>query len=61
MVSSINHFIFKTTCIFLFIVAGSGSAANLALAAALSSLLETSNYPTYKYRIRFCWWGAEEL
>ncbi|CAF1004987.1 unnamed protein product [Rotaria magnacalcarata] len=40
---------------------GSGSAANLALAAALSSLLQTSNYPAYKYRIRFCWWGAEEL
>ncbi|CAF5141192.1 unnamed protein product, partial [Rotaria magnacalcarata] len=43
------------------VIGSSGSAANLALAAALSSLLETSNYPTYKYRIRFCWWGAEEL
>ncbi|CAF1330990.1 unnamed protein product [Rotaria magnacalcarata] len=40
---------------------GSGSATNLALAAALSSLLQTSNYPAYKYRVRFCWWGAEEL
>jgi aminopeptidase S len=40
---------------------GSGSAANLALAVALSRLLQTPNYAAYKYRVRFCWWGAEEL
>ncbi|CAF2828757.1 unnamed protein product [Rotaria sp. Silwood2] len=37
---------------------GSGSAANLALAVAL---FRTSMYRNLKYRIRFCWWGAEEL
>ncbi|CAF3407550.1 unnamed protein product [Rotaria socialis] len=37
---------------------GSGSAANLALAVAL---FQTSIYTTLKYRIRFCWWGAEEI
>ncbi len=40
---------------------GSGSAANLALAVALARLFQTGNYALYKYRIRFCWWGAEEL
>ncbi|CAF3067676.1 unnamed protein product [Rotaria sp. Silwood2] len=40
---------------------GSGTAANLALATTLSYLLQTSDYVPYKYRIRFCWWGAEEL
>ncbi|CAF0816849.1 unnamed protein product [Adineta steineri] len=40
---------------------GSGSAANLALAVALARLFQTSTYPKYKYRIRFCWWGAEEI
>ncbi|CAF1226568.1 unnamed protein product [Rotaria sordida] len=40
---------------------GSGTATNLALAATLSRLLQTSDYVPYKYRIRFCWWGAEEL
>ena len=39
---------------------GSGSAANLALAATLSHLLQTG-YTPYVYRVRFCWWGAEEL
>jgi Zn-dependent M28 family amino/carboxypeptidase len=43
------------------IFTGSGSAANLALAETLYRLLQTSNYAAYKYRIRFCWWGAEEL
>jgi hypothetical protein len=45
----------------VFFLIGSGSAANLALAATLSRLLQTSNYAAYKYRVRFCWWGAEEL
>ncbi|CAF5226348.1 unnamed protein product, partial [Rotaria magnacalcarata] len=21
----------------------------------------SNNYPTYPYRVRFCWWGAEEI
>ncbi|CAF1357287.1 unnamed protein product, partial [Adineta ricciae] len=40
---------------------GSGSAANLGLAIALARLFQTSSYEKYKYRIRFCWWGAEEI
>ncbi|CAF4156226.1 unnamed protein product [Rotaria sordida] len=40
---------------------GSGSAANLGLAVALARLFETSTYEKYKYRVRFCWWGAEEV
>ncbi|CAF2532379.1 unnamed protein product [Rotaria sp. Silwood2] len=40
---------------------GSGSAANLALAVALARLFQTSSYAKYQYRIRFCWWGAEEI
>lgn len=40
---------------------GSGSAGNLALAAALSRLMQTEGYTPYAYRVRFCWWGAEEL
>ncbi|CAF3396862.1 unnamed protein product [Rotaria sp. Silwood1] len=40
---------------------GSGSAANLALAVSLARLFRTSAYAKYKYRVRFCWWGAEEL
>jgi Zn-dependent M28 family amino/carboxypeptidase len=40
---------------------GSGSVANLALAVALARLFQTSTYAKYKYRIRFCWWGAEEI
>ncbi|CAF4295318.1 unnamed protein product, partial [Rotaria sordida] len=39
----------------------SGIAATLALAATLSRLFQTSNYASYAYRVRFCWWGAEEL
>ncbi|CAF1446827.1 unnamed protein product [Rotaria sp. Silwood1] len=39
---------------------GSGSAANLGLAVALARLFQTS-YEKYKYRVRFCWWGAEEV
>jgi len=40
---------------------GSGSAANLALAIALARLFERSDYEKYAYRVRFCWWGAEEI
>ncbi|CAF3640190.1 unnamed protein product [Rotaria socialis] len=39
---------------------GSGSAANLAWTVALARLFQTSTYAKYKYRLRFCWWGAEE-
>jgi Zn-dependent M28 family amino/carboxypeptidase len=41
---------------------GSGSVGNLVLALNLARLLETSssNYVPYQYRVRFCWWGAEE-
>ncbi|CAF4940826.1 unnamed protein product, partial [Rotaria magnacalcarata] len=39
---------------------GSGSAANLALAVTLARLFRSPSYPKYKYRVRFCWWGAEE-
>lgn len=46
---------------FLFDYKGSGTAANLVLATILAKLLQDSNYPAFKYRIRFCWWGAEEL
>jgi Zn-dependent M28 family amino/carboxypeptidase len=28
---------------------------------ALARLFQTSTYTKYKYRIRFCWWGAEEV
>ena len=42
-------------------VLGSGSAANLGLAVALARLFQTSTYAKYKYRVRFCWWGAEEV
>ncbi|CAF2850201.1 unnamed protein product [Rotaria sp. Silwood2] len=40
---------------------GSGTVANLAFAVALARLFRTPTYPKYKYRVRFCWWGAEEL
>ncbi len=46
---------------YLFYILGSGSAANLGLAIALARLFQTSTYAKYKYRIRFCWWGAEEI
>ena len=42
-------------------MSGSGSAANLGLAVALARLFQTSTYAKYKYRVRFCWWGAEEV
>ena len=44
-----------------FVLSGSGSAANLELAITLARLFQTSNYVKYKYRVRFCWWGAEEI
>ncbi len=28
---------------------------------AIARLFRTSTYSKYKYRVRFCWWGAEEL
>ncbi|CAF3463202.1 unnamed protein product [Rotaria sp. Silwood1] len=40
---------------------GSGTAANLVLAANLARLYRTTNYTKYKYRVRFCWWAAEEI
>jgi len=43
---------------------GSGTIGNLILALNLARLLQTSSsssYPPYPYRVRFCWWGAEEL
>jgi Zn-dependent M28 family amino/carboxypeptidase len=43
------------------LISGSGSAANLELAITLARLFQTSTYAQYKYRVRFCWWGAEEL
>jgi Zn-dependent M28 family amino/carboxypeptidase len=46
---------------YLFHISGSGSAANLGLAIALARLFQTSTYAKYKYRVRFCWWGAEEI
>ena len=46
---------------YLFYIIGSGSAANLGLAIALARLFQTSTYAKYKYRVRFCWWGAEEI
>lgn len=40
---------------------GSGTAANLVLATNLARLYRTANYTKYKYRVRFCWWAAEEI
>ncbi|CAF3970313.1 unnamed protein product [Rotaria sordida] len=40
---------------------GSGSATNLVLATNLARLFQTSSYQPYKYRVKFCWWGAEEV
>ena len=31
------------------------------MALVLYRLFETTAYEKYKYRIRFCWWGAEEV
>ncbi|CAF2979880.1 unnamed protein product [Rotaria sp. Silwood2] len=42
---------------------GSGTVGILVLALNLARLFQTSSsqYSTYQYRVRFCWWGAEEL
>ncbi|CAF1027152.1 unnamed protein product [Adineta steineri] len=40
---------------------GSGSSTNLVLAINLARLYGTTNYTKYRYRIRFCWWAAEEI
>ncbi|CAF1083376.1 unnamed protein product [Didymodactylos carnosus] len=40
---------------------GSGSAANLVLATNIARLFNKSVDRAYKYRVRFCWWGAEEV
>lgn len=41
----------------------SGTIANLVLALNLARLFtaSSSSYAQYRYRVRFCWWGAEEL
>ncbi len=31
------------------------------MAVALARLFQTPSYAKYKYRVRFCWWGAEEV
>ena len=40
---------------------GSGTATNLVLATNLARLIQTASYAPYKYRVKFCWWGAEEV
>ena len=45
----------------LFYYVGSGTMANLVLATNLARLYASGNYPKYRYRVRFCWWGAEEI
>lgn len=40
---------------------GSGTAANLVLAKTVSNLIDKQVFPRYNYRVRFCWWGAEEV
>ena len=45
----------------LTLVLGSGTAANLVLATNLARLYQTDTYKKYKYRVRFCWWAAEEI
>lgn len=40
---------------------GSGTIGVLVLALNLARLLQTSTYTPYAYRVRFCWWGAEEI
>jgi Zn-dependent M28 family amino/carboxypeptidase len=45
---------------YLIFFIGSGAMGVLALALNLAHLFQTSVYEKYSYRIRFCWWGAEE-
>jgi Zn-dependent M28 family amino/carboxypeptidase len=40
---------------------GSGTAAILVIATNLARLYQSGNYAKYRYRVRFCWWGAEEI
>ncbi|CAF2398365.1 unnamed protein product [Rotaria sp. Silwood2] len=40
---------------------GSGTAAILVLATNLARLYQSGNYTKYRYRVRFCWWAAEEI
>ncbi|CAF4258646.1 unnamed protein product, partial [Rotaria sp. Silwood2] len=42
---------------------GSGTVGILVLALSLARLFQKSpdTYPKYLHRIRFCWWGAEEV
>lgn len=35
--------------------------ANLVLATNLARLYASGSYTKYRYRVRFCWWGAEEI
>ena len=35
--------------------------ANLVLATNLARLYQSGTYAKYRYRVRFCWWGAEEI
>lgn len=41
-------------------VVGSGAMATLVQVMNLAELCWTSTYEIYRYRIRFCWWRAEE-
>lgn len=47
--------------VYLSSISGSGSAANLQLAIGLYQLFQTPNYQPFDYRVRFCWWAAEEV
>jgi hypothetical protein len=49
---------FRIDSLILYI--GSGAMATLVLALNLAHLFQTSSYEKYLYRIRFCWWAAEE-
>ncbi|CAF0779756.1 unnamed protein product [Rotaria sordida] len=40
---------------------GSGTMAILVLATNLARLYQSGNYAKYRYRVRFCWWAAEEI
>ncbi|CAF0912270.1 unnamed protein product [Rotaria sp. Silwood1] len=40
---------------------GSGTMAILVLATNLARLYQSGNYTKYRYRVRFCWWAAEEI
>lgn len=42
-------------------IIGSGTVGVLVLALNLARLFQTADYASYPYRVRFCWWGAEEI